>query len=597
MTEKINKTRIGGQAVIEGVMMRGISSAATAVRGADGKILVAGEYVTTSPAAKKIKKIPIVRGVYNFVMSMKYGIGTLNKSAENFGTDSGEPTKFEAWLAKVFKKDISDIVTVFALIFGLAFAVGLFIILPQFIMQLFKFQLQGFLDNFVKNLMAGAIRIVIFLLYLLLISRMNDIKRVFAYHGAEHKVINCFEYALPLTVENAAKMTVRHERCGTTFIFIVMFVSVLFFSFFKFETNVFLRIASRIALLPVVAGISYEVLIFSAKHDNIFFRILRAPGMWLQKLTTREPDDSMLEVSLAAFKTVLAMDASADKSFPPSNFTNTVYPYAYARDIISERMKDYPSDETDWIMCTALKCGRASLPVTVYVRLNEFEEMKKFAEKRSTGMPLQQVFGYTEFYGYKIAVDGVLIPRPETELLVGEAKKYIETLPAGEKIKVLDLCTGSGAIAVALGCLCGGRLDITASDISPDALATARKNAENNGAEISFVMSDMFENLSGTFDIIVSNPPYIKTADIANLDTEVKDFEPLAALDGGADGLDFYRKIRAVASEYLTDGGKIFLEAGAGQSRDIESLFDGYQTVFVKDYGGIERIAVISAIK
>jgi uncharacterized protein YqhQ len=368
--EKTNKSKIGGQAVIEGVMMRGAASAATAVRSGE-KILVVSERLKTDKSAAVIKKIPFIRGIYNFVLSMIYGVGTLNRSAAAAGEES-EPTKFEKWLSKNLKIKAETLTVVIAVVFGLAFAVGLFVVLPQLIIQPFvNFDiklsenlsgLEAFLNSFLKNLLTGIIRIVIFLVYLILISRMKDIKRVFSYHGAEHKVINCYEYALPLTVANVKKMTTKHERCGTTFMFLVMLVGVLFFAFFSFGENPFLRIITRIALLPVVAGISYEVLMFSAKHDNLFFRALRAPGMLLQRLTTNEPSYDMIEVSLAAFKTVLAMDA--DEKFPISNFENTLYPYPFVRDFMRENAEDFPPDEAEWIMAAALKNGRAALPLT-----------------------------------------------------------------------------------------------------------------------------------------------------------------------------------------------------------------------------------------
>jgi uncharacterized protein YqhQ/methylase of polypeptide subunit release factors len=703
--EKTNKTRIGGQAVIEGVMMRGKTSAATAV-GNGEKILVFSERLKSGKNSEIIKKIPFIRGVYNFVLSMAYGIGTLNKSASAAGEES-EPTKFEKWLSKTFKIKAETFTAAVACVLGLAFAIGLFVLLPQVLIQPFiNFNVklppnlsgfEGFLNGFLKNLLTGLIRIAVFLVYLLLVSRMKEIKRVFAYHGAEHKVINCYEYALPLTVANARKMTVKHERCGTTFIFLVMLVGVLFFSFFTFENNVLIRMLTRVALLPVVAGISYELLIFSSKHDNLFFRILRAPGMLLQKLTTNEPSDYMLEISLAAFKTVLAMDNNAE--FPASSLENTVYPYAFVRDYVRERTEGLPADEADWIMAAALKKGRAALPLTEVVTLAEFEEMKDIIKKRKTGMPLQRAVGEADFFGMELDVEGVLIPRPETELLADAARKYIEkrlnaeekegkirdserkllnaerervsererdsetglenvkktevserelenpektgvsetglenakktgvseellnperervsgresenaekiealenslktsgSKKSGtEKLRVLDLAAGSGAIALVLNKFFGERLEITASDISETALNTARKNAEKHNARINFVKSDMFAEIEGGFDVIVSNPPYIKTADIAALDTEVKDFEPKIALDGGADGLKFFREI-AENRDRLNDGGRLFLEIGAGQKEDIEEIFHGAKIEFLKDYAGIDRIAAV----
>jgi release factor-specific protein-(glutamine-N5) methyltransferase len=606
--KKTNKTKIGGQAVIEGVMMRGEGSAATAIRSPDGKILISSAYIKKSPSAEKIKKIPVVRGVYNFGASMSMGLSTLFKSAEGAGGQGQKPTKLEKSVAKMFKVDAAKVMTWVALIIGVAFAVGLFVVVPNLLTGLIRFDgVGGFLNGFLKNLTEGVIRITLFVIYISLVSLMDDIKRVFSYHGAEHKVINCYECALPLTVANVKGVTTRHERCGTTFIFIVMLVSVLLFSFLGFGDGILLRLLTRIALLPVVAGIAYEILIFSAKNDNIFFRILRAPGMWLQGLTTREPDEKMLEVSLAAFKTVLAMDKNGD--LPVSTFENTVYVYSYVRDRIREELKDYPIDESDWIIAAVLRKGRAALPLTDAVALADFEKMEAYAAKRKTGMPLQRVFGYVEFFGCKIAVgENTLIPRPETEILTDEVKKYALKKIAQDRqtVRILDLCTGSGAIAVALKKALGGGAEVVASDISLEALAAARSNAEANGADVTFVQSDLLDNIEigGGFDIIVSNPPYIRTDDIDGLDREVRDFEPRIALDGGIDGLDFYRRINAAYRRLLKDGGALFVECGAGQSRDIEAIFlppqerqdgaaDGKTARIINDYNGIERIIAI----
>ena len=589
--KKTRPTRIGGQAVIEGVMMRGKTSAAVAVRDASGDILIDSEYVPAPEGVMvTLKKLPIVRGVINFVDSMRLGIGTLNKSAEaaegkTQSRTDGPPSKRSGgvfiWISVVL---------------GLVFAVGLFVVLPQIIMQLFKFTLaNAFLDSFVKNLMAGLIRIAVFVAYLLLISRMNDIKRLFKYHGAEHKVINCYEYEKPLTVENVGGMTTKHERCGTTFIFLVMLVGVFFFSFFNFGNDVVLRTLSRILLLPIVAGLSYEILIFSAKRDNIIFRILRAPGMALQRLTTKQPNDSMIEVSLAAFKTVLAMEA--DGGLPVSSFGKTVYPYGFVRDFAAEQMKDYTPDQAEWILCHVLKIGRASLPLVKSVDISAFREIKRIIEKRKTGMPLQRAIGEAEFYGYKFYVDeNVLIPRPETELLTEKVIEYIEKNFGGAKLRVLDLCTGSGAIAVALAKSSGGKAEITASDISSEALKTAGRNAERNAAEITFAQSHLFSAFAedDRFDIIVCNPPYVKTSEISGLDPEVKDFEPLLALDGGLDGLDFYRRISLEIRNFLKPGGAVFFECGKDQSRGIEALFKDFECAFAEDYIGIERIICLT---
>lgn len=256
-------------------------------------------------------------------------------------------------------------------------------------------------------------------------------------------------------------------------------------------------------------------------------------------------------------------------------------------------VKDTDADgsEPDWIACHVLKCGRASLALRREITDGEFAEMEKIAEKRAKGVPLSQVLGYTEFLGMKINVNqDVLCPRPETELL---AEQGIEYLKGKKDARALDLCTGSGCIAIALSTFSSAK--VTATDISEKALAVARENAKEHKADVKFVLSDLFGNIEGRFDIIVSNPPYIPTADIEGLDKEVKDHEPRLALDGGEDGLDIYRKISVEAGEHLKDGGLLLLECGIGQAREIVKMLEGYDCGIIKDLQGIERI--VKAVK
>ncbi len=268
-------------------------------------------------------------------------------------------------------------------------------------------------------------------------------------------------------------------------------------------------------------------------------------------------------------------------------------PLRRALALVAETIKDTDADgsEPDWIACHVLRCGRASLALRREISDEEFASMQRIAEERAKGAPLSQVLGYTEFLGLKINVNrDVLCPRPETELL---AEQAISFLKDKEGARALDLCTGSGCIATALALFT--KAGVTASDISEKALETAKKNALNNGAEIKFVLSDAFDKIDGRFDLIVSNPPYIPTEDIGKLDREVRDFEPRIALDGGADGLDFYRRIAAEAGEHITDGGCILLECGMGQAHEIVKMLGGYDCGILKDLQGIERI--VKAVK
>ena len=296
---------VGGQAVMEGVMMKSPTGIAMAVRKPDGTI--ATQYKPQKSRAQKgtFLGLPIVRGVVAFVESLSVGMGTLTESAKLIGEEiDEEPTKFEKWLAEKLGKSVESVIMGFAVILAVCLAVGLFFVLPTLISSLLLGASE--VASVWKSLTEGLVRLLIFLGYILLCSRVKDVRRVFMYHGAEHKTIACYEAEEPLTPENAVKHSRLHPRCGTNSLFLVMAVSILFFAVVGWNSNFFVRLATRLVFLPVVAGLSYEVLRFAAKYDNLFTRIIRAPGMGLQYITTKEPTPDMIEVAITAFE--LAMD-------------------------------------------------------------------------------------------------------------------------------------------------------------------------------------------------------------------------------------------------------------------------------------------------
>ena len=312
------KTMIGGQALIEGIMMLGPEKSAVVVRTKDGlqrKVEPRKLSQKWSP-----KKLPFIRGIFNFCTSMKTGVSALMYSADFFAEEDEdekgkEPGRFEAWLEKRLSSEkAQNALITFSVVLGLAFSIALFFVLPSL--------LGSFLNRFVttneivRNLLEGLLRIVIFLAYMFLVSRMKDMRRVFSYHGAEHKTIRCYEAQLPLTVENCRGMTRLHPRCGTSFLFVVVAISILLFALVSavFPTsNMLVRMLIRLALLPFVVSISYECNRFVGRHDNALTRALSAPGMWFQHFTTNEPDDSMLEVAIEALKLVIPDEAGADR--------------------------------------------------------------------------------------------------------------------------------------------------------------------------------------------------------------------------------------------------------------------------------------------
>lgn len=318
------KTMIGGQALIEGIMMRGPEKDAIVIRGKDGLTVEVSPRKLNPPDSWK--NWPFIRGIFNFFDAQIVGVKALLRSADLAPDEmQEEPSKFDKWLEKklgseAFQKAIVGI----AVAMGLLLSIGLFFLLPMVI--------GGFFDKIITstlllNLVEGVIRMVIFMAYMILVSRMPDMKRVFSYHGAEHKTIRCYEAGLPLTVENVRTQTRLHPRCGTSFLLVVMVISILIFSIASSlllsvcpqlgsmrgsALYRFIMIAFKLLLLPLVVGVTYEINRWAGRHDNWFTKILTAPGMWMQHFTTNEPDDSMIEVGIAAVNAVLPEKEGSD---------------------------------------------------------------------------------------------------------------------------------------------------------------------------------------------------------------------------------------------------------------------------------------------
>ena len=614
--EKTKKTKkcgtyIGGQAVLEGVMMQGKTCMACAVRDPNGNIQIEAKRLNPRPALKKVSKIPFIRGTVNMVLSLFRGTKVLMRSAEVYGEDDEEGGKVSGWLAEKFKVSVMDIVAIISVILGVALALGLFIFLPRILTNLL-------LDAFPvletahggvwQYVLWGAFKFTIFLAYLGIILLLKDIRRLYKYHGAEHKTINAYEHGMELTPESVKKASRIHDRCGTSFLFIVLLINVLVLSVVTWSVidlafgaklgielnriaRFFTQLGIEVVLLPLLAGVSYELLKFFAKFDNWFVKIFKSPGMLLQKtLTTREPDEDMIEVAIAAFKKVLEMDA--DPTIPETSFTTG--------GVLSKMLKDTKSkfekagiDESDaeWIYTIVLGIKRSELTKDRVVKPSESKRINEIVEQRLTGKPLWYIIGDTEFYGLKIKVDErVLIPRPETELL---AENVIKSVEHGDK--VLDMCTGSGCIAIAVAKACADKeVQVTASDISDAAIMLAKENATLNKVKVNFVVGDMFRNVKGKFNIIVCNPPYIKSGEIPAIQREVREFEPRVALDGGEDGLDFYRRIADEIKPHLAKDGMLILECGEGQTEAILALFKKREyAMVIKDLAGVDRFVKI----
>ena len=653
-------TSIGGQAIMEGVMMQGPDRTAIAMRLPSGELYLKTEKKKPSP---KVMKVPFVRGIVAFVRSLVLGMSTLMESAdilEKYAPEeyAEEPGKIEAWVNKKFgDKAAWNFMMTSAVIIALVISILFFVVLPTWAVN---FVSRWVTSTVVLNLLEGILRILLFIAYVAAIRNMEDIKTLFRYHGAEHKTIHCFENNLELTPENAAQFYTLHPRCGTSFLVFVLIISLLLFSFLGWP-NLALRIASRLLLIPVIAGISYELLKWAGRSDGKIVRILSYPGLMLQKLTTAEPTLEQLEVGILSLKAVLVdpnepeIDGFVDKNGIPlpdelwregsevmknklpeeasvdeeavnkaiqfldgldSDGYTLVAPLdgtitSLQREIAERNMEDakdrtiarrYTNDYST--IENALKWGQAALSMVDNGRneavmimsyatglsrsqiiahgreLMKEDDFKVYEEKihaRLTGTPLQYIIGIQEFMGLPFRVNpSVLIPRFDTEAVVEQALKLLDSMDhEWYHPEVLDMCTGSGAIGVSIAFKVPESL-VTMTDVSKDALHTAMGNAGINGVNrrCIFLLGDMFEALPDgkEYDMIVCNPPYIESAVIDTLSIEVKDHEPRLALDGGEDGLDYYRIIADKAANYLRPGGFLVLEIGAEQAGDVKRL-------------------------
>lgn len=318
-TKKI--TSIGGSALIEGIMMRGPKRTTVCVRTGADEIYSEDISINTIPSKFKIFKLPFLRGIAGLIDSMRLSYKSLmlsaDKAIEAGEIEEEEPSKFEKWLDEVFGDTLIKVLMVFASIVGVALAVGLFFFVPSFLFDFTAnfvpaFKGTGELAVFWKSVFEGVLKIVLFLLYIIVCSQMTEMKRVFMYHGAEHKTIFCYENDEELTVANVKKQTRFHPRCGTSFMILMLIVGIIIGLFVPVAPfgNSFLRPVFKIALLPISCGVGYELIKICGKHDNLFTRIVAAPGLWAQRITTKEPDDKMIEVAIEAIKAVIPDDGS-----------------------------------------------------------------------------------------------------------------------------------------------------------------------------------------------------------------------------------------------------------------------------------------------
>lgn len=582
---------VGGQAVIEGVMMRGNKGLATAVRTPKGKIEIDMKNIKPLTKKYKILGLPLIRGFFSLIDSMKTGMDCLNFSASFFEDDEDEePSKFEKWLDDKLGDKANDLIMGVTMIISFVFAIGLFMLLPTGIASLFKFT--G-VSNIGMNLIEACIRIILLLGYMFLISKMKDIYRVFQYHGAEHKTIFCYEAMEELTVENVKKQPRLHPRCGTNFMFLIMIVSILIFSLTGWG-SLLERLLLRIILIPVVTGVSYELIRFLGKNNGKLSKIIAYPGLKLQLLTTKEPDDSQIEVAIAALK---AAEGIKD---PEKTIEKLI---AYGTNLLKEEKVDTARLDTELLLGYVINKDRLYLITHKEdnVPKDKEEKFMELIEQRKNKKPIKYILKKCDFMGLDFYVEeGVLIPRGDTEILVDEVLKLI---PEDSNMNVCDLCCGSGAIGISLA---HNRKNIFVDLVDyydiPEKVTLI--NIKNNNVENStkFIKSDLLDEAikdNKTYDMIVSNPPYIEEHEIENLMDDVKKYEPHTALSGGKDGLDFYKKIVKQSKYVLNENGILAFEIGYNQGDGVKSLMmeNNFKDVkVIKDFAGLDRIVIGTSI-
>lgn len=581
----MKKCDVGGQAIIEGVMMRGSKGLATAIRTPSGKIEVNVKKTKLITKKYKFLNIPIIRGAVVLIDSLIVGIKTLNYSASFFEEDE-EESKFDIWLKeKLGDKGANDLLVTFTMMISLLVAAGLFLGIPTAIASLFK---NTGISSVALNLIEAIIRIAILITYMFLISKLDDIYRVFQYHGAEHKTIFCYEADEKLTVENVRKFGRLHPRCGTNFLFLTMLVSVILFSLTGWG-GFWQRLILRIVLMPIVAGITYEIIKWLGRTESKLGKIIAYPGLKLQELTTKEPDDAQLEVAIESLKAAEGIE----------------YKKKIGELLIDGNKILKEANIDTYILDTQLLLGKVLGKDKLYLITNKEGEVSKFKErefyslieKRKNKMPISYILKTTEFMGLDLHVEeGVLIPRGDTEILVEETLKFMDE---DKEYEVCDLCCGSGAIGISIAHFRENtKVDLIDYYDVPEKVTKRNIVKQKLSNRAKFIKSDLLNeviNQQKKYDILVSNPPYIKEEVIDTLMEDVKDYEPHTALSGGNDGLDFYRRIVDDSDKILKENGILAFEIGHDQGEEVSNLMveKGYKNVrVVKDLAGLDRVVI-----
>ncbi len=523
----------------------------------------------------RLRKFPFIRALLFVIIAIK------NAIFGYFVSTHIAPSRHKSTLYSRVVGVVKFLVCVVGVFVGLVFGNILFVVLPNFLTQEF-FNAQNYVivKSLQYNLVNSSITAVLFLVAIFVAAHL--LKGEFFAYNAVNKTLNALKNKVSLDVREVEKQSAKYFFNPFSIVIISVTIAIFVLPLF-FERNLLLNLIYKIVLFAIILSTVYEVFVFLNQYNNKFVRALMVPSWLVQCLFPKQTDEKCIMCAIVTLKEVLMMNET-DKIEAKHNL---IYEWQKVREQFLANGITEESD-VDWIFCEVLKCNRAELKSIKYIAPHDLERVHGFAQQRLAGEPIQRIFGHANFYGFEFELnDDTLIPRFDTEILAECAIDEIRE--RARPLKVLDLCTGSGCIAITIAKLTSAQ--VMAIDINENALQMARLNADRLNAKVQFFKSDLFESLGDLkFDIIVSNPPYIKSDEIETL--EVADFDPHLALDGGADGLEFYRKIAAQAPKFLNDNGKIFLEIGKGQGKDVKKMlageFEGVSSR--KDFAGITRV-------
>lgn len=610
----MKSSNIGGQAVMEGIMMRHKDKYAIAVRRPDKEIELKVEDYKCTFGKAAFLKWPIIRGVVSFVDGLVVGTKCLMYSAEIAGDEEDEKeaaknaTLTEEELSAKKAKEAKQFqwLLYITVAISIVVSVAAFMLLPYALASLLR---KVGASEVGVTVAEAFVKLALFMGYMLLISRMKDIQRTFMYHGAEHKCINCVEHGLPLTVENVLASSRQHKRCGTSFLFLVMIVSIFLHFIFVLVPGYWVRLFGRLLMVPIVSGVSFELIQWAGRTDSRLADILSKPGLAMQKLTTKEPTADMAEVAIAAVEAVFDWREYLKEEFgwKPEENEEKMRTYKEVLEDGIQLLETAAIEEARLDAWLLLEYTADITRAWYYAHMDDGldakteERYRTLCTKRAQHIPLQHITGRAYFMGYEFCVDErVLVPRQDTEVLVEEAISRMRNL---EKPQILDMCTGSGCILLSLLLELPQALG-TGVDVSEGALCVAKENRKRLGLEqrADLIQSDLFsadyfQKNSGNdhmeYDMLISNPPYIRTEDIEGLMEEVRFHDPVLALDGKENGLYFYEKITEQAGTYLKPGGWLMYEIGCDQGMDVSEIMkkNGFEQIEIKkDLAGLDRV-------